>query len=51
MAMTGRNPKDHGVPTLLPQAGPPTSTFNTRPGYLYSIPEPFSNLLLQIFQI
>ena len=24
--------KDHQVPTPLPQAGPPTFTFNTRPG-------------------
>jgi len=32
MAWVGRDLKDHGSPTPPPQAGPPTSTFNTRPG-------------------
>ena len=32
MAWVGRDLKDHESPTLLPQAGPPASTFNTRPG-------------------
>jgi len=27
MAWVGRDPKDHQVPTPLPQAGPPTSNF------------------------
>jgi len=33
MAWVGRDLKDHQAPTPLPHAGPPTSTFNTRPGY------------------
>jgi len=32
MAWVGRDLKDHEPPTRLPQAGPPTSTCNTRPG-------------------
>jgi len=28
MAWVGRDLKDHQAPTSLPQAGPPTSTFN-----------------------
>jgi len=32
MALVGRDLKDHEAPTPPPQAGPPTSTFNTRPG-------------------
>ena len=32
MAWVGRDLKDHEAPTPPPQAGPPTSTFNTRPG-------------------
>jgi len=31
MAWVGRNLKDHEAPIPLPQAGPPTSPFNTRP--------------------
>jgi len=32
MAQVGGDLKDHELPTPLPQAGPPTSPFNTRPG-------------------
>ena len=32
MAWVGRDLKDHEAPTPLPQAGPPTSISNTRPG-------------------
>ena len=32
MAWVGRDLKDHQAATPTPQAGPPTSTFNTRPG-------------------
>jgi len=32
MAWVGRDLKDHVAPTPMPQAGPPTSTSNTRPG-------------------
>ena len=32
VAWVGRDLKDHESLTPLPQAGPPTSTFNTRPG-------------------
>jgi len=32
MTRDGRDPKDHESPTSPPQAGPTTSTFNTRPG-------------------
>ena len=43
MAQVGMDLKDHEAPTLLPQAGPPTSKFNTRPGcpgpQLCSIPQ------------
>ena len=31
MAWVGRDLQDHQAPTPPPQAGPPTSTFNTRP--------------------
>ena len=31
MTQVGRDLKDHEAPTLLTQAGPPTSPFNTRP--------------------
>ena len=34
--MLGRDLKDHQVPTPQPQAGPPTSTFNNRPGLVQS---------------
>jgi len=33
MAWAGRDFKDHQAPNPLPQAGPPTSISNTRPGY------------------
>jgi len=32
MAWVGKDLKDYEAPTPLPQAGPPTSTFNSRPG-------------------
>jgi len=32
MAWDGRDPNDHQAPTPMPQAGPPTSTYGTRPG-------------------
>ena len=32
MAWVGRDPKDHQAPISLPQAGPPTSTSDARPG-------------------
>jgi len=38
MAWVGRDPKDHQAPTPLLQAGPPTSTFNTRPSCLWPHP-------------
>jgi len=40
MAQVGRDLKDHQAPTSPPQAGLPTSTFNTRPGC--SRPHPIS---------
>jgi len=39
MAWVGRDLKDHQAPTPLPHAGLPVSTFNTRPGYLWSRPD------------
>ena len=33
MARVGRDLKDHETPSPQPQAGPPTSSSNTRPGY------------------
>ena len=32
MAWVGRDPEDRQAPLSLPQAGPPTSTSNARPG-------------------
>ena len=37
MTWVGRDLKDHQAPTPLPEAGPPTSTFNTRPSAQGSI--------------
>jgi len=40
MAWIGRDLKDHEAPNPPPQAGLPTSTFNTRPGFPGPYPTP-----------